>query len=302
MSLSAIHSLWALRIGLLAVGMGAGLYLPSGIASLTKLAKPARWGTAIGIHDMAPNLSIVVAPAVAGILLGTVSWRGIYFLFGITAILVVLAFIHYGPTVSGRGQVPNPATLKRLFGNPSQWILCVLFSLGAAGLTSVYNMLPLYLTSVQGFEVSSANYIVALSRIPGIGTSIAAGWLTDIIGPRKALAWVLAVSGSLGVLLGLLSGPLLVGVVFLQAAAATCFFPAGLAAVARLFPYEMRNLSTAISVSFSGFVGSGLISAFLGFLADRGMFGTGLVINGILIMAGLPLLLFLRFEYDTRGG
>ena len=73
------HSLWALRIGLIATGITSGLYPPSGIAALTKLAKPARWGKALGIHDMAPNLSIVAAPALAGILVNWASWRAVYF-------------------------------------------------------------------------------------------------------------------------------------------------------------------------------------------------------------------------------
>jgi NNP family nitrate/nitrite transporter-like MFS transporter len=87
------HSLWGLRIGLIATGLSSGLYLPSGIAALTSLAKPAYWGRAIGIHDIAPNLSIVSVPALAAILLNWTSWRGVYSFFGVLAILVGLAFV-----------------------------------------------------------------------------------------------------------------------------------------------------------------------------------------------------------------
>jgi NNP family nitrate/nitrite transporter-like MFS transporter len=296
MAVAGSHSLWALRIGLIVVGLACGLYPPSGIAALTKLAKPAQWGRAIGIHDIAPNLSIVATPALAGILMHWTSWRGIYFLFGIIAILVGFAFARYGPSVAGRGQVPNLIALKSLLGKSPLWIMCILFSLGAAGMIGVFNMLPLFLTSVHGFQASSANLIVGLSRVPGIGMALVAGWVTDRIGPRKAIAVVLACSGLLAALIGIESGTQLVVVIFLQAAVAPCFFPAGLAAVSKLFPFESRNLAIAIAVSFSGFVGSGLISGLMGLLADKGMFGTGLMLNGIMVLAGVPTVIFLKFK------
>lgn len=299
MALSASHDLWTLRMGLIAVGMAAGLYPPSGIAALTKLAKPAQWGRAIGIHDIAPNLSIVAAPALAGILASWTSWRGVYFLFGVIAVLVGLAFIRFGPQVSGRGQAPNLITLKLLLHKSSLWIMCFLFSLGAAGMIGVYNMLPLYLTSVHGFEASSANFIISLSRVPGIAMVFFAGWITDLIGARKVILFTLAFSGLFVVLIGVLSGPLLVLFIFIQAAVATCFFPAGLAAVSQLFPFEMRNLSIAIAISFSSFIGAGLISALMGLLADMGMFSTSLVLNGILVLTGIPMLFFLDLGVDS---
>jgi MFS family permease len=295
------HSVWALRIGLIATGLSSGLYLPSGIAALTSLAKPAHWGRAIGIHDVAPNLSIASAPALAGMLLSWASWRGVYLFFGVIAILVGIAFIRFGPPVPGRGQTPNPMALKSLLGGSRLWIICILFCVGAAGMIGTYNMLPLYLTSVHGFEPSSANLIVGLSRVPGIGMALMAGWVTDRVGPRKAIAVILAGSGFLTMLIGVESDASLMVVIFLQAAVATCFFPAGLAAVSILFPFELRSLATAIATVFAALVGSGLISALMGLLADEGMFRASLVINGIIVLAGLPSLIFLRFKRHGSG-
>jgi MFS family permease len=287
------RSMWALCIGLIVTGLASGLYIPSGIPALTTLAKPAHWGRAIGMHDMAPNLSIVSAPALAGILLRWTSWRGVYLVFGIIALLVGLAFVRLGPPVPGRSQALNPITLKSLLGKSQLWMICVLFSVGSAGLIGVYNMLPLYLTAVHSFKPSSANLIVALSRVPGIGMALIAGSLTDRIGPRKAIAVSLACSGVSAVLIGIESGKPLMVVIFLQAASAACFFPAALAAVSILFPYGLRGLAIAMAAVFSNLVGSGLIPALTGLLADYGMFRTGVMLNGVVVLAGLPALLFL---------
>jgi NNP family nitrate/nitrite transporter-like MFS transporter len=294
MAVAASRSMWTLCIGLIATGLASGLYIPSGIPALTKLAKPAHWGRAIGIHDMAPNLSIVAAPALAAILLHWMSWRGVYFAFGIIAVLVGLAFIRFGPQVPGRGQTPDPITLKSLLGESQLWIICILFSVGSAGLIGIYNMLPLYLTTVHRFDPSSANLIVALSRVPGIGMVLIAGWSVDRVGPRKAIAVSLACSGALAVMIGMESGAPLMAAIFLQAVAAACFFPAALAAISLLFPFELRSPVTAMAAVFSNLVGSGLISALMGLMADYGMFRTGVVLNGVIVLAGLPALFFLK--------
>ena len=55
---------WTLRLGLFTVGMAAGLYLPSGIATLTSLIPSRHWGKAIAIHEIAPNLSFIAAPLI----------------------------------------------------------------------------------------------------------------------------------------------------------------------------------------------------------------------------------------------
>jgi MFS family permease len=214
--------------------------------------------------------------------------------FGIIAVLVGLAFIRFGPPVPGRGQAPNPITLKSLLGKSQLWMICILFSAGAAGLVGIYNMLPLYLTTVHSFKPSLANLIVALSRVPGIGMALIAGWVTDRIGPRKAMVVSLACSGVLAVLIGMESGTPLMAVIFLQAAAASCFFPAALAAISILFPFELRSLATAMAAVFYNLVGSGLISALTGLLADYGMFRMGLVLNGVIVLTGLPALIFLK--------
>ena len=41
-------SLWGIRLGLIAMGMAAGPYMPSGLATLTTLFKYRHWGKATG--------------------------------------------------------------------------------------------------------------------------------------------------------------------------------------------------------------------------------------------------------------
>ena len=74
---SFTEGLWSMRLGLFFVGLATGIYLPSGIATLTSLVSPKNYGKALAIHELAPNLSFVAAPLVSEALLGWISWRGI---------------------------------------------------------------------------------------------------------------------------------------------------------------------------------------------------------------------------------
>ena len=97
--ISLTNDLRGVRLGLFILGMAAGIYLPSGIATLTSLISPKHWGKAIAIHELAPNLGFVAAPIVSEALLLWVSWRAVFALIGLSSLLVgaVLAcFIHGG--------------------------------------------------------------------------------------------------------------------------------------------------------------------------------------------------------------
>src|SRR5690349_8706354 len=62
LGLSYANSLWMISTVLLVLGVTAGLYIPSAIAAITARVERPRWGTAIAIHELAPNLAFFAAP------------------------------------------------------------------------------------------------------------------------------------------------------------------------------------------------------------------------------------------------
>lgn len=294
-------SIWGVRLGLLAVGLTTGLYLPSGIAIATSVVTPRHWGKALAIHDMAPNLSFVAAPALASAFLGLISWRGVFFVYGCASVLVSLAFSRWGPGGRLSGRAPGLAVVKSLLKTPSLWILCAVFSVGTIGVAGVYNMLPLFLTAEHHLSESSANLIVALSKVSGIGAALLAGGISDRLGPRRALVGILGITGIMTLLIGLTSGTWLQVIVFLQSAVAVCFFPVGFAALSSIGTFETRNLSVAMIVAVSSLIGMGVVPAGTGLMADLGLFGTGFAISGLLILGGIALLPWLKLSAGLKA-
>lgn len=288
-------NMWTFRFGLLLLGMAAGLYLPSGIATLTSMVNPRHWGKAIAIHELAPNLSFVMAPLVCEALLAWFSWRGVLAILGAISLFISIAFAVFGKGGRFTGEPPTLGSSKTLFVEPAFWIMIILFSLAIAGSLGVYTMLPLYLTAERGVNSNWANTLIALSRISGVGVSFLAGWANDRLGPRQTIGAVFLLTGLTTVFLGILPGSWIVIAVFLQPAVAVCFFPPGFAALSTIGPPSTRNVAVSLTVPVAFMVGAGAIPTLIGVMGDAGSFGMGIALVGGLILLGFVLSIFLKF-------
>ena len=300
LAVSFSPTLWMMRLGLLCLGVAAGLYLPSGIATVTSIVSSRDWGKAVAIHELAPNLSFIVAPLVAEGLMLWFPWRGVITLIGVTAILAGLAFLCFGKGGRFPGEAPRRKTLSILFSRPSFWIMMALFSLSIGASMGIYTMLPLYLVAERGFERSWANHLVAFSRIAGPIVSIGAGWASDKVGPKRALVGVFLAIGMATVLLGMARGGWIIPLLFLQPTLAICFFPPGFSALSLVGPPAVRNLAVSLAVPVAFLVGAGALPATLGIMGEHGSFSLGITLYGVLLFGGLILPRFLRFYEDAK--
>lgn len=292
--MSQCTSLWAIYMSLMLVGISAGLYLPSGMASLTAIFDSGHWGKAFAVHEMGPILSFLTAPLLAEFFLNWFTWRIILILMGSTAIMVGIAFGHFGRGGNFCGEAPNLGSLKTLFAVPGFWYLLILFALGISGTAGIYTMLPLYLVVEKGLDRSWANMLIAISRISGLGTAFLAGWTADKLGARQTLIAVFLLSGLATVFLGIADNFWLVVVVIIQPLLASCFYPAGFAALSLIVPPTIRNMGVAFTVPLGFVVGAGAVPMLIGTMGDSGTFAAGIVIAGVLISCGTVLAGFLK--------
>jgi len=294
MVVALCHNIWTVRSGLLLLGLASGLYLPSGLASLTAMVSARHWGKAIATHELAPNLSFFVAPLLAEGLMMWFTWRGVLVFLGGCSILTGAVFFLFGKGGDFRGEAPNFLSLKTLFSETSFWIMMVLFSLGICATLGIYTMLPLFLVTQHGLERNWANTLVALSRISGMFMAFVAGWMTDRVGPGLTMTGVFLMAGAATVLLGAMTGSWLVVMVFLQPVMAVCFFPPGFAALSAIGPASTRNVAVSLTVPAAFLIGGGAIPMGIGMMGDRGLFPLGISLAGGLILSGAVLALFYK--------
>lgn len=285
---------WEIRSGLLMMGLAAGLYLPSGIATLTGLVHQRHWGKAIAMHELAPNLGFIMAPLLAEVFLKWFSWQGILTIIGIASLGIGLIFFLWGEGGDFPGQAPNLKTLMTVAKEPSFLLMMTFFSIGVGSAFGVYSMLPLYLVSEKGMDQTWANSLVALSRLSTLGTAFIAGWFTDRVGIQKTLKIVFLTTGFATAMLGIVPGSWIIPVVFIQPILATAFFPAGFAALAKTGPLHLKSLAVSITVPIGFFVGGGVVTAGLGLAGEGQLFPLGFVLLGGLVSAGAGLARYLR--------
>ncbi|MFP3927755.1 MAG: MFS transporter [Desulfobacteraceae bacterium] len=292
------QGIWSMRVGLLLLGMAAGLYLPSGIASITALVNSRHWGKAMAIHELAPNLSFVGAPLLAEVMLQWFTWRNALMILGGLTLLASFVFSRLGRGGDFPGEAPNFGAFKVLFALPGFWIMMILFALGIGASMGIYTMLPLYLVTEHGMERSLANGIVGLSRVLSVGVAFLAGWANDALGPKRTLKAVFILSGAATVLMGLAPGVWLILLVFVQPLMATAFFPPAFAALSAVGPPNTRNVAVSLTVPAAFMLGGGVIPFLIGVMGDKGSFGAGIIIVGGLILGGAVLAAVLRLHED----
>ena len=141
--LSRPQPLWLLTANLLLLGLCAGIYLPSGMATLTSIVKPRHWGKAIAVHEIAPNLGFVLAPFLAEAFLRWSSWRGLLMVLSGGSLLLGLAYTRYGRGGTFQGEAPTFQVVSVLLRDPSFWIMIVMFGLGiGTSFGSLYHAAP----------------------------------------------------------------------------------------------------------------------------------------------------------------
>ena len=293
------HQHWMVLLGLFMLGLAAGLYLPSGMATLTELVNPRDWGKAISIHEMAPNLSFVMAPLIAEMLLRWFSWQGIFSLFGIFSILTGILFSIFGKGGRFCGEPLNVSTLRTILKERSFWIMMALFSLGIGGTFGMFAMFPLYLISEKGMDQAWANTLVGLSRISPVGVAILSGWVTDRLGPKRALKAIFLANGIAVILLGVVSGSWIVVLIFLQPMLASSFFPPGFAALSRIGGPKFKSIGVSLTMPISFLLGGGAIPAMIGLIGQVRSFSAGFIILGGILLGGAILVRYLKFAKNS---
>jgi NNP family nitrate/nitrite transporter-like MFS transporter len=295
-------SLWAIRISMLTLGIAAGLNLPSNMATITAMVSRQDWGKALALQQMAPPMSLILGPLLAVVFTAWFSWRIPLAFLGLLSIGVGLAFTRAGQLGNFQGDRPKVSLFRVVLAHRSFWLMVILFALGMGGQVGVYAMLPLFLVTERGMDADLANTLIGLSQISALFMTFFAGWVTDKIGEKRAIVLFLMCSGIVTILMGLLSGPWLKAIIFIQPALIVCFFPAGFAALARIVQTNIRSLATAWATPTAFILGGGVFPAALGFMSETFSFGLGISLAGCVIAVGSLLAHFLDLIEDMEEG
>jgi len=287
---------WGFGLSMLVLGLVTGIYLPSGIATITDLVNPRQWGKALAIHEVAPNLAFVMAPLVAEALMVWFSWRCVMGSLGLASFVVGISYACLGRGGDFRGEPPNLSSVSSVIGKPSFFVMVFFFGLAISSTVGIYSMLPLYLVSDHGIMRTEANTIVALSRVSTLFIVFLGGWAADRFGASRTIHVVFLITGTLTMLLGFAPTSWIKLIVVLQPVFAVCFFPAGFAMLSSTVAPQSRNLAVSLAIPIAFMIGAGIVPTFIGLMGDAGFFTMAFILVGALILSGGILLRFIKLR------
>ncbi len=296
LAVSLSPSLWGMRAGLILLGVGSGLYFPSEIPTLTSLVDDKDEGKVLAFHEIGPNIGFVIAPIAAIFTLRFFSWRIVLLFLACVGAVSGVLFLIFAKGGRFRGKPPHLTNARLIVTRSSFWIMVTLFALGAGAAVGIFTMIPTYLVAERGMNPELVNTLVGLSRLSSLVIIFIAGYLVDRFGVRRVIATVMLAAGIATAGLSLVRRPLLIAAVFLQPILIACYFPAGLAAISRIAPREMHNLTISFMFPIGYAVGSGLVPFLLGLLGDRLSFAFGFRLYGGLLIASAVLPFFLKLR------
>jgi MFS transporter, NNP family, nitrate/nitrite transporter len=288
--ISASNSLGVMRAGLVLMGVFAGFYVPSAIATLTGLARQEHWGRALAIHELGPNLGFITVPLLAEALLKFFSWRGSLSMIGAASVLVGILFLFLGKGGKHKGEAPRFHSMSKIVKSPSYWVMVSLFTVSIGSSVGIYSMIPLYLVNEMSMDRTWANALIGFSRVFGIVVLFLSGWITARFGPKNAMAFFLSATAVFTLSLGAVRGPALTpALMFFQAASVACLFPVGFTVLSLLFPLQLRGIAISLVMLVASLLGGGLLPSAIGHWAEAFSFSSAFVLFGVLCLALLPL-------------
>ncbi len=210
---------------------------------------PARQrGRAFGLAVMCGLLASAATQPLVVILLGVLSWRQVFPLFGLVGLVWALVWFawfrddpHAHPSVSpaelsaiGNEPLPPhvPVSWRALAANRSLRALCLMYLGTIYGWYFFLSWLPQYLSRARGFDFRQVGWLSALPLV-GIATGVLSGGaLSDLLAQRLGLRWGRRLPGLVGLPLAALAIVVAVAAPDARLAVASLAVAAGTAALA----------------------------------------------------------------------
>ena len=186
-----------LLVGMAAVAAAAAMWhLPAAAALSQRFAD--RRGSALSIHGVGGNIGDVLGPALTGVLLLTLSWRGVLSIYAVVPMLLVLivywAFRDIGRTGSidaapprFREQMSN--TRESFKDHPRLWGIMAVAGLRGMANVAFLPFLALYLGLDDELGLGNAALGLHIALLVGVGVVAApvVGYISDRAGRKLVL-------------------------------------------------------------------------------------------------------------------
>lgn len=290
-------------LALVAVGLGAGMYQPPVIATLSDLFE-ARRGQALGINNSSIYIAGSAAALLAAYAIDLGDWRAFFLpVAGLLVVLLVVTHLRNRETYAlARPAFDLRRTGLRLVADGTIRRQLFLASLFAFAWQGVVGFVPTFLQVEKGFSPVLASAAFAALFFLGIFANVLGGSFADSFGARRVMMVISGVAtvGLATLVLARSPAVAIVGIAVLSVGLGG-FWPVMQTYIMGVVPNDTKAGDYgAFSMVYIG-VGS-LGPAYVGLVADVADYHTAFAgLAGCLLVATLSAVVFLRNGANTAG-
>lgn len=282
-------------------GIGLIILTTVGPAVVTQVYKGKKLGAAMGFLMCFMTFGQIIMLNCAPRIASAFGWKKVWLVSAIYAGIILIIWVaslrNLDSTLDisdseNTHKTNNKLFPKEVFLNWKLWFLGITFMLYLIAQQGVIAFLPSYLTNERGLSTSIAGSLVSIASFIGIPTAILSGMISDKLGTRKKIIFVLMIASSIvyaimpffptsvyGIIIGAY-GLTVMGIVGLCISAASELVSPEHAGMAVAFMNTMQWLGI--------FLSSTIFGAFVDFLGYTGAF---LMLVPITIVGGILVII-----------
>jgi sugar phosphate permease len=213
-------------------GLAEGIHPAAAFKALSAWFPPGERSRANGLVMSSNALGPMIAPILFASLVGAFGWRSAFYIISIPGFLIALGAYwllrdrpseHPRVTPKELAEIGNHEAAQRkipfseLLKNPALWRLFVIYMMWDVTWWGFQAWLPSYLFKVRGFSLTNTGLVTALPYAAGFLGVIAAGWIADRTGRRKAVLLAVLLGDALFMVLTATASNVTTAVIFLTA-------------------------------------------------------------------------------------
>jgi FSR family fosmidomycin resistance protein-like MFS transporter len=292
------------------MGICAGFYHPSAIATVTTHFSAKQRGRVVALHMIGGSLGFGIGPLLGALISRYSSWHLAYIILGVPALvaafLVLTKLKLPGQNIKSKDTIPSQADGQKRIGvwqvfKPAVSIVAVSVTMQLVT-GPVVSFASLYMVDVHHLSAAAGSMWVSLIRLGGMAGSLCGGWLSDKWGRKNTVFLSLLLYGPVVFLVAKLPLGIAFGAAFIILGGLMSMRETTMQAyLMDNTPPELR--ATVIGIYFGfGQEGSSIVQPIAGNLMDnigiRGVYNAISMIT--LFMSAIVVLLIFRNARQNR--
>jgi len=284
-----------LAAALFVAGLGASTQHPLASALIARAFPGARSMKALGTYNFAGDIGKMTMPALAALLMLSLSWRETVTVLGAAGIVAAIAIFVVMPRLPALAPAPRKSSAGSGAGAGHRFGFPLLLSIGvidSATRMAFLTFLPFVLTA-KGADVPTIGLALTLVFAGGAVGKLVCGYLGAWIG-AVATVWLTETVTALGIV-ALLPLPLEAAMVLLPVVGIALNGTSSVLYGSVPDLVEPSRQSRAFGIFYTGTIGAGAISpALYGLLGDVVGVPGALMVVAVVVLLTLPITLLLR--------